>query len=223
MRQAVRDAFYDFNEPLEGVVPWMYLDVKGFVTVGVGNLLPDADAAAALPFFPDGSPDAPAGDDEKRQGWTDVHARQDLARVGHRAFKTVCNLRLSADDIRALVDAKLLSNESILLRAFPGFPDWPADAQLGLLSMAWALGAAFPATWPRFSAACRALDFDGAAAECRMQETGNPGVVPRNNANQLLFRNAAKVGRPENGYDPDTLHYPTQLLDVVVVEGGDGR
>ena len=39
MRPNVRDAFSDFNAPLEGVVEWMYLDVRGLVTVGVGNLL----------------------------------------------------------------------------------------------------------------------------------------------------------------------------------------
>jgi GH24 family phage-related lysozyme (muramidase) len=223
MRSTVRDAFFDFNEPLEGVVSWMYLDIKGFVTVGVGNLLPNPESAAVLPFFPDGSPDAPASDAEKRQGWHDVNARQDLARVGHRAFPSVCNLRLSNGDIRALVDTKLLSNERTLLGTFPQFPNWPADAQLGLMSMAWALGAGFPATWPRFTAACRALDFASAAAECRMQEAGNPGVIPRNNANEALFRNAAKVQKPENGYDPDTLYYPTQLLDVIVVEGGSNQ
>jgi hypothetical protein len=52
-----------------------------------------------------------------------------------------------------------------------------------------------------------------------MKEVGNPGVIPRNNANQSLFQNASKVVNRENGYDPDRLYYPVQLLDVVVVEG----
>jgi hypothetical protein len=217
MRQVVRDIFFNFNDPLEGTVEWMYLDIKGLVTVGVGNLLPSEGAAAALPFFHDGSPESPATDAERRQGWNDVHARQELARVGHRAFRTVCDLRLSIDGIRELVNSKLSSNENILAATFPQFSDWPADAQLALLSMAWALGPAFPASWPKFATACRALDFAGASIECRMQEAGNPGVIPRNNADQLLLQNASKVMRAENGYDPDTLYYPTQLLDVVVV------
>jgi hypothetical protein len=182
-------------------------------------MLPDERSAAALPFFPDGGSGSPADEATKRQGWRDVHARQDLARAGHVAFKTVCNLRLSLADIRASVNSKLLSNIGILIGTFPRFPDWPADAQLGLLSMAWALGPAFPARWPKFTAACRALDFTSAAAECRMKEVGNPGVIPRNNANQSLFQNASKVVNRENGYDPDRLYYPVQLLDVVVVEG----
>src|ERR1700730_16912523 len=35
----------------EGCVPWMYRDTVGKVTVGVGLMLPDAKAAAALPFL----------------------------------------------------------------------------------------------------------------------------------------------------------------------------
>lgn len=220
MRQSVRDAFLDFNDPLEGTVTWMYLDINGGVTVGVGNLLPNEATAASLPFFPDGNPGFPADDATKRQGWQAVHARQDLAQVGHLAFKTVCNLRLSFADIRNLVNSRLSNNEVILVAAFPQFPNWPADAQLGLLSMAWAMGPSFSTTnWPNFKAACLVMDFVKASAECRMLEVGNPGVIPRNNANQLLFQNASKVMKPENGYDPDTLFYPTQLLDIIVVEG----
>jgi GH24 family phage-related lysozyme (muramidase) len=35
----------------EGCVPWMYRDTVGKITVGVGLMLPDASAAAALPFL----------------------------------------------------------------------------------------------------------------------------------------------------------------------------
>jgi hypothetical protein len=200
----------------------MYLDVKGLVTVGVGNLLPTEAAAAALPFYQNGNPDDAADDSTKRQGWRAVHARQDLAPRGHVPFKDVCGLRLSSDAIRALVDSKLSSNEAVLRGAFPQFDDWPADAQIGLLSMAWAMGPGFASSWPKFAAACRALDFDKAAAECRMKEQGNPGVVPRNDADQKLFSNAARVMVADNGYDRDTLYYPTVLMDAVVITAGDG-
>lgn len=219
MRQSVRDGFFDFTTPLEGIVKWMYLDVKGLVTVGVGNLLPNEASAAALPFFRDGSPNSLVDDATKRQGWRDVKARQDLKLKLYTFFEPVCNLRLSTDNIRALVNSKLSSNETILLGVFPDFPNWPADAQLGLMSMAWALGPAFSPHWPNFTAACRSRDFAAAATNCRISETGNPGIIPRNQANQLLFQNASKVENPDNGYDFNTLYYPVQLLDAVIVEG----
>ena len=72
--------------------------------------------------------------------------------------------------------------------------------------MAWALGAGFAAQWPNFSAAVRARDWASASAHCRMDETGNPGVKPRNDADQQLFRNAAAV--EARGLDRSVLHYP---------------
>lgn len=39
MHQPVIDAFLDFTIPLEGKVSSMYLDVKGLVTTGIGNLV----------------------------------------------------------------------------------------------------------------------------------------------------------------------------------------
>src|SRR5215467_10964918 len=44
-------------EVFEGTVPWMYLDTRGFVTVGVGELLANAAKAETLAFVnPDGQP-----------------------------------------------------------------------------------------------------------------------------------------------------------------------
>ena len=40
----------------EGCVPWMYRDTVGKVTVGVGLMLPDINAAQALPFLAGASP-----------------------------------------------------------------------------------------------------------------------------------------------------------------------
>ena len=59
--------------------------------------------------------------------------------------------------------------------------------------MAWAMGPAGPGAFPTFRAACQKLDFKTAAAECKMNEAGNPGLVPRNQANVTLFSNAAIV------------------------------
>ena len=62
---------------------------------------------------------------------------------------------------------------------FQKFDEWPADAQLALHSMAWAMGSAFAARgkWPHFRAACAKMDFDLAADNCKMSEAGNPGRI----------------------------------------------
>jgi hypothetical protein len=85
---------------------------------------------------------------------------------------------------------------------FAEFDDWPADAQLGLLSMAWALGPAF--RFLNFQAACQARDFRTAAVESHMNDTNNPGLRPRNKANFQLFESAAEAD--EGNLDPDEVH-----------------
>jgi len=34
----------------EANIPWMYCDSRGNVTVGIGHLIPNAEAATKLPF-----------------------------------------------------------------------------------------------------------------------------------------------------------------------------
>ncbi len=107
-----------------------------------------------------------------------------------------------------LVRTKLDANTAVLMGTFPEWNDWPADARLGVLSMAWGFGAGFPARFARFTAAASAHDWKAAAAECHIDATGNPGVVPRNEANRQLFVNAGAV--EAKGLDRGTLYYPAE-------------
>lgn len=207
MHSSVNDAFPTFSRRFEGYVEWMYLDIKGLVTIGIGNLIDPESSALSLPFVDhSGARAAPARISAE---WRKLKAMPALAARGYQACRTVTELRLSDSDISALVRQRLASNEVGLESAFSEWEVWPADAQLGVLSMAWAMGSGFTATWPRFTAACRAKDWLAAAADCRMREAGNPGIVPRNRANQLLFGNAHEVAA--QSLDPSRLFYPEVL------------
>lgn len=210
MYQSVQDAFVDFSTQFEGKVHFMYLDIKGLVTVGIGNLIDPVDAALNLPFVhkSDGSP---ASQDEIQTEWNTLKSQPDLAQKGYKACAPLTNLMLTDDSIAQLVTAKLNQFASTLQSTseFSTMDSWPADAQLGLLSMAWAMGPAFGSSWPKFRAACAASDWSTAAANCRMSETGNPGLKPRNDADVLLFNNAAAV--QTGGLDFSVLHWPSSV------------
>lgn len=215
MYQSVRDAFYGFNAPFEGVVHWMYLDVKGLVTIGVGNLIDPVNEARRLPFEYEGNPGSRASQDEIAAAWQAVKDRQDLKMKSYKVFQSFNNLRLSDESIAALIEQRLMNNEAFLMQHhFSNFENWPADAQLGCLSMAWAMGANFPQKFPKFKQACLEEDWSAAETNCTINETGNPGVKPRNAADRTLFANAARV--VEQGLDPATLYYPTILLAEVI-------
>jgi len=212
MYDSVRAAFRGFNEPFEGVVHWMYLDVRGLVTIGVGNLIDPVEAALALPFRSSTAPDAVATSAQISDEWRRIKGDPTLALKGYKACEGITQLRLDDAAVNALIGSRLLQNEANLRErpAFAAFESWPADAQLGLLSMAWALGAGGLSTFARFSAACEKQDFSGAASECTINDQGNAGVAPRNQANRILFSNAAAV-RLTPGYDPTHLYYPQKL------------
>ncbi|WP_046732020.1 peptidoglycan-binding protein [Streptomyces humi] len=228
MYDSVRAAFLPFSEPLEARVHFMYLDVKSLVSTGVGNLL-DADDSERFGTNPNPLPDiftlgwfdkdtsVPAGRDEIEDEYRKVKfSGTNLAPLGQK--QQITRLRISDDDIDTLVTGKLDSFEGTLKGRppFAAFDDWPADGQLGLLSMAWALGPLFD--FPKFQAAAAQSDWSTMARECRMTEAGNPGVIPRNVRNALLFTLAGWTSA--EGGDPTPLVYdPARKLDANMRSG----
>jgi hypothetical protein len=220
MLPSVQSSFRAFNTKFEGCIPYMYLDIKGLVTVAVGNLVDPVELAQALPFrFKNepgiAAPGSPATPDQIAAEWQTLKNDPSLAAKGYKACGPITQLELSDDSIDSLILDRLTRNESFLKRQqwFQDFDTWPADAQLGLLSMAWAMGPAGPGEFPHFRAACQSLDFNAASAECKMNEAGNPGLIPRNQANFTLFSNAVIVlaGEAQGGFQRSSLYYPRAL------------
>jgi hypothetical protein len=215
MRPAVAAAFTGFTAQFEGIVPEMYTDVLGLVTTGIGNLIDPVAAALYLPWTrrSDGGLASAA---EVAAEWGAVKTGK-LAWYPRRAPRP---LFLTSAAVSALVARRLNANEVFLAKRWPNWAQWPADAQLAAHSCAWAAGPAWHA--PAFDTAVGQLHFytcagaqgdAGADPSCRgeawLNDTGNPGLRPRNLANKALFTNAAVVIL--DGYDPDTLVWPTQL------------
>ena len=94
IRQSVLDAWEGFSTPLEGRAHSMYLDVKGLVTTGVGNLIDTPSEAAKLPWIHESS-GAPASRDEIVAAWSALKARQDLSRLHWRYAAALNDLRLT--------------------------------------------------------------------------------------------------------------------------------
>lgn len=200
MWDSVSDNWVLLNEPLEGILPFMYLDVRRLVTTGMGNLIDSHQAAAALAWKKNA---APASFDDVAREWDAVKARTDLAPHGGGAFAPpVTTLHIERDEIDRVITSKLAQNEAVLTARpeFGDFADWPADAQFGLLSMAWALGPNF--RFPNFQAAAAQRDWETAADECVFGP--HAGTIERRNAmDQECFHNATAVDK--QGLDPSEL------------------
>ena len=212
LRKAVLQSFTDFTTKFEGYTPFMYTDVKGLVTTGIGNLIDNGSSAPAMGLGwkkPDGTL---ASESEIDQAWHTVKGA--WPGVQSAASAKLTNLRLDKEDIEKLVALKLKQNHEILRSKYPGYVKWPADAQMGLHSMAWAMGPAF--NFPAFTSAVNkpVPDFAAAGVQAHMNEAGNPGLVPRNQANKVLFANAAQVLAKKA--NPDTLYWPSTEVKAVI-------
>jgi GH24 family phage-related lysozyme (muramidase) len=183
----VLDHWIRHTERYEGRIPWMYLDIRGLVTIGAGVLVDPVELALRLPLQLDGRQASPS---EIADEWRALKARPSLAQQGAGAAGRVARLRLTGADLDALTWARLDSTVRALVRRWPGLPGWPWQAQLAVCSWAWAVGAAAQG-WPRFEAALHAQDWTTAAEQCRIRDEDNPGVTPRNAENRRLFLEAA--------------------------------
>jgi GH24 family phage-related lysozyme (muramidase) len=206
MKPSVRAAFPAFTEKFEGHTNFLYCDVKGLVTTGRGNLVDPIGCALGLPWQLNG---APASQADIIAGWHAVKDRTDLALHGGFAYRNVSQLRLTEQAIDDLTLSKLDEMEFHLKSRLPNWDDLPADAQLGVLSVAWACGPYFH--FPAFIAALLAKDFIICSVECRMNVDGNPGLIPRNAANKQLFLAAAATTTPDQIsplFDIPSPHFP---------------
>lgn len=210
MHKSVENALYDFLKQYEGKVNFMYLDVKGLVTVGVGHLIDPVHQALKLEFRPKGGSGA-ASPGEVTAEWNTVKARKDLMQKGGEAFASVTRLELSDNGIKAMVRSHAAGIESYIKtnpsasKFYSNWDNWPADAQLGFLGVAWG-GIPIPQFgWHKFPEACRVEDWDKAAAECKIT---SPIAAGRNEAHKLMFLNAAAV--KANGDSISELSWPNR-------------
>jgi hypothetical protein len=227
---SVRNYWMTFNEDLEGHTNWMYLDVKGYVSTSVGIKIdetvrelspptPEERAASlkqarAIAWRLGAEDGDPASEADIDAEWDRVKAAMDHAQGGGGRgswFDQTAQLRIDDDEVGRLVWARLDEMERHLrtVSDFAGYDSWPADAQLGLLSMSWAMGPFFAdgGRWPNFRAACAGGDWTTASQQCRFNpEIGT--IVKRNNRDQRCFLNAATVAPPESGLDPSVLVFP---------------
>ena len=159
----------------EGVVPWMYLDIRGYVTIGVGNLVPTVEAACGLPLW-NHAAERRASTAEIVRSFVAVQAMR--AGMAAENYRLSPRLEMSAEDIDIMLRQRI-GGEFLpgLAKLFPGFDGFPGPARSALMDMAFNLGLGREATadhaatglrqFSRLRAAVAARDWARASGECR--------------------------------------------------------
>jgi hypothetical protein len=132
---------------------------------------------------------------------------------GHLAeWKRATNCRITRDGLKRAVQNKIIGNINFVktmrtgAKSIGDFDSFPADAQLCVASLTWAIGNEFG--YPNFCKACREASWFAAAKECGFSDKSN--TLPRRQAAQeLMMRNAGCTAL--GGGDPNILHWPGTL------------
>lgn len=215
-RNSVTDAFVKTQSQWEGEADVMYTDVLGLVTTAIGYLIdsnsnqsPMADMsgygpALVIPWVhkSDGQPATQA---EIVQDWQTVkNAHTTSGSYYFPNDKKITQLKIPPTVIQDLTATRMVSNERELLKSLPGFAQFPADAQMAIHGMAWAMGGGFIPVdgFKTFADAANRGDWAAAKAASNFK-----GAAPQRKAGQdCMFDNAATVAA--NKLDPDKLWYP---------------
>ena len=193
--------FIQFSAPHEGICDHMYPDKDNAITTMIGYLIDSPQAAEKLPWY------APSGQlatpQEIRTEWHALKAA-DLRAIPAPKMRSQTKLRLKPDDIMKYTLERLQEMGRLVAHQMPQFLEFPADAQMAVMSMCWALGVArFFGLFVKCVGHLQQFDFEAAAGECKMDETNNAGIINRNVENARFLHAAAKVRLA--GTDPSVL------------------
>jgi GH24 family phage-related lysozyme (muramidase) len=189
------ETLYRLLKQNEGDIPYMYLDSKNFVTVGIGTYLSTADDAKKLTFY-NRKTYVKSTDQDIQTAYDAVAAAvPDKKKFPHgkvaSSYESVTEIGMTPTDIgeRWLADVKTFQQQ--LPTYFKGFATYPADARQALTDIAYQYGAsgASKADGSKVKTAAEKGDWS-AAADCTDDLEGSDD---RNAARKTLFQSAAKA------------------------------
>jgi GH24 family phage-related lysozyme (muramidase) len=171
--------------PFEGNISHMYVDTIGYVTVGIGNMLPDVTAAQRLAFV----------NRTTKNAATAAEISVDFATVSKqpkgkaaRWYRPFTNLDLPDVEVNRLFQKRVQEFQVQLGKVYPRYDSYPDPAQLAMLDMAFNLGtSALKNKWPKLNEAIEKQDWKTAADQSNRPDAS----AVRNAATKALFLKAS--------------------------------
>lgn len=171
----------------EGSIPHMYLDSKGYVTVGIGHLITSVAEAQKLSFVDAGTGKKASAADIKTD--YDNVKKQTKNRIAS-FYKKHTKLKLTQSEIDKLTDKHIESFYKELKRIYANFDTFPTEVRLALFDMIFNLGMTnLKNKWPSFNKHIKAKDWQKAANNSNRMA---PVSATRNKYVKDLLEKAAK-------------------------------
>lgn len=181
-----RSVLHSQLEKYEGKISHMYLDSKGYVTVGIGHLLSSLVDAQKLKF--NTANNELASKDEIKIDYEAVNSR--AANRLASSYKKYTTLTLPDSEIDKITNKHIKSFEKELQKIYSDFDIFPSDVRLALFDLIFNLGMTkLKNKWPIFNSAIKAKDWQKAADNSHRK---HPISSSRNDYVKDLLENAAK-------------------------------
>lgn len=159
-----RDVLCKNIERYEGRINHLYLDSRGYVTIGVGHLLSTVEAAMALPLV---DAQGKAASDELIAQEYQAIKDQPANRVAH-FYRPLTQLRLHDEDIDRLTEQHIDHFYHELKVIYDDFDRFPSEVKLATFDLIFNLGMTkLKNRWPKFNGYIAKGDWQGASTECR--------------------------------------------------------
>lgn len=145
----------------EGTITHMYLDSKGYVTVGIGHLLSSVAEAQKLPFVEQKTGKKAKAEQIKTDYENvDKQAKNRLASY----YKKYTTLQLTQSEINKLTDKHIEVFYNELKSIYADFDTYPSEVQLALFDLIFNLGMPnLKNSWPTFNSHIKAKEWQKAA------------------------------------------------------------
>lgn len=165
----------------EGCINHMYLDTNGYVTIGIGFLLPNAESATEL-HFQNKHTLNPANKKEIIHEYKIIQAMTTGKNAA--AYEPYTKLILSKEKIEAELNKRVREIYGQIERKIPNLSTYPTTAQEAVLDMAYNIGAVgLEKKFPRFIRSFIEKNWETCASECHRKGIGNA----RNTSTSKLF------------------------------------
>ncbi len=171
----------------EGTILHMYLDSKGYVTVGIGHLLSSVSNAQKLPFI-NAKTTKKATAAEIKTDYESIK-KQTKNRVASY-YKKHTKLKLTQPEIDKLTNKHIETFHKELKKIYPDFDTYSSDVRLALFDLIFNLGMTnLKNKWPTLNKHIKAKEWQKAADN---SSRASPISATRNKYVKDLLEKAAK-------------------------------
>lgn len=153
----------------EGSITYMYMDTTGHVTVGIGTMLPNVQAAQAIPFISLGYPASPAQIEAEYNRVVSIGPG-----FGAEHYHRGATMGIGPDVAKSLAQSHVNDDRGYLQNMYSEFDSFPFSVKVALHDIIYTVGPTrLRDNFPNFNTAVNSKNWTEAANESHRRNVGD--------------------------------------------------